>query len=389
MDFDLSDDQKLLVDTVRSFCAKESSVERLRKMRDDEIGWEKSTWQQMGELGWLGVIFPEEVGGLGGSFQDLGLIIEQLGTTLVPEPIIASVVLGGITLLKAGNSDQHEKWLTPMLEGETSLALAYIEEQSRFNATDVTTTAAKSGDGYKLNGKKRFVLNGHAADQIIVSARTSGESRDRDGVSLFILDKETPGLTIKKIQTMDGHKAAMIALDGVDVSADRLLGAAGEAADVLEAALDYGAAATCCEGSGIMQSSLMMTRNYLCEREQFGAKIGSFQALQHRTVDMFVETELCKATAILAMVKVDDDDAVERQKGVSSAKVQLFSGGDFVVKQATQLHGGIGVTDEHDIGLYFKRMHTLNTLFGDCDYHTERYATLPTFTKNLRERAAD
>ncbi len=389
MDFDLSDDQKLLVNTVRSFCGKDSTVERMRKLRDDEIGWEKSTWQQMGELGWLGVIFPEEVGGLDGSFQDLGLIIEQLGTTLVPEPIIPSVVLGGITLLKAGSSAQHEKWLTPMLEGVTSLALAYIEEQSRFNATDVITTAEKSGDGYTLNGKKRFVLNGHAADQIIVSARTSGESRDREGVSLFILDKDTPGLTITTVKTMDGHKAAMLSFDGVKVGADRLLGAAGSAADVLEAVLDYGAAAACCEGSGIMQASLMMTRNYLCEREQFGAKIGSFQALQHRAVDMFVETELCKATAILAMVKTDEKDPVERQRGISSAKVQLFSGGDFVVKQAIQLHGGIGVTDEHDVGLYFKRMHTLNTLFGDCDYHTQRYGSLPTFTKNLRERAAE
>lgn len=383
MDFDLSEDQKLLVDTVRAFCAKESPVDRLRKLRETELGWEKPTWKQMGELGWLGVIFPEEVGGLGGKFQDLGLIIEQLGTTLVPEPIIPSVVLGGLTLLHAGNSEQHERFLGPMLEGDTSLALATTETQSRANVANVTTTATKQEGEYALNGEKRFVLNGAGADHILVSARTSGEARDRDGVSLFIVDRDTPGLTITPVNTMDGHKAAMLTFKDCKLSADRLLGELGQATPVLEAAMDYGAAAACCEGSGIMQAALAMTRDYVCEREQFGVKIGTFQALQHRVVDMFVETELSKATAILAMVKAEEGDTAERMRGVSAAKVQLFSGGDYIVKQATQLHGGIGVTDEHDIGLYFKRMHILNTLFGDVDFHTERYASLPSFTQTL------
>ena len=382
MEFDLSDDQKMLVDTVQAFVKKDSPVERFRKLRDTELGWDKAVWQQMGELGWLGVMFPESVGGLGMSFVEAGLILEQLGTTLVPEPMIPHLIAGA-TLLHAGNAAQHEQFLSPAITGEKSLALATTEEQSRHNVCDVKTRAKKNGDGFELSGGKRWVLNGHAADHIVVSARTSGGDRDRDGVSLFVVDPGMPGLEVKRVDCMDGHKAALVNLDGVLVGADRLLGAEGKAAPVLELAMDYGAAAACSEGSGNMQTVLMMTRNYLTERKQFGTAIGTFQALQHRAVDMFVETELAKSTSIMAMIKVEDPDEDERKRAISAAKLQLWDGGGFVTRQGIQLHGGIGVTDEHDVGLYFKRMHILNTLFGDEQFHTTRFASLPSFTEHV------
>lgn len=383
MDFQLSDDQKMLVDTVSSFAKKDSPVERFRRLRKSERGWEAATWKQMGELGWLGVMFPEAAGGAGMSFVEAGLVLEQLGQTLVPEPYIPSVVLAGTVLLHGGDAAQHERFLTPMIAGDTSLALAYTEAQSRHDVADVATRAERKGDGWSLTGKKRWVLNGHAADEIVVSARTSGAAGDRGGVTLFAVAKGAPGLTITPVDCMDGHKAALLDFADVTVDASRRIGAEGGGVDLLDRALDNGAAAACCEASGLLQAVLMMTRNYLCERKQFGAAIGSFQALQHRLVDMFVETELAKSTAIMAMIKSGESDAAERARAISAAKCQLATGGGFVVRQGIQLHGGIGVTDEHDVGLYFKRHQVLASLFGDEHFHVARYAALPSFTRNL------
>lgn len=382
MDFELSEDQKMLVDTVQSFVRKESPLERMRKLRDDEVGWDRAVWKQMGELGWLGVMFPEDAGGSAMSFVEMGLIIEQLGTTLVPEPVTPLVVAGS-ALASAGSPAQREQFLAPAIAGATSLAMACEEIQSRFDVRCVHTKGEKSGGGYKLSGQKRWVQNGHAADTLLISARTSGKDGDDSGVSLFIVDKDAPGLTRTSVKQMDGKHGAMLKLDGVEVGADRVVGKLDGAAAILDAALDLGAAAACCEGSGMMQAVLMMTRNYLTERKQFGRAIGSFQALQHRCVDMFVETELAKSTAILAMIKAQETDVSERQRAVSVAKVQLAESGGFVTRQGIQLHGGIGVTDEHDVGLYFKRMQVLCALFGDDLFHSRRYAGLPSFRKHV------
>lgn len=383
MNFELTEDQKLLVDTVQKFAKSESPVGRLRRLRDSERGWEPEVWKKMGELGWLGVMFPESAGGLGMSFVEAGLILEQLGTTLVPEPYIPLVV-AGVALVKAGTEEQQQRFLVPALAGDESLAFAYVEEQSRHRATDVKTRATRSGSAYQLRGKKRFVLNGHGANHIVVTARTAGGERDADGVSLFVVDRDMPGVKLQKVALMDGKKGAMLELDGVEVGPDRLLGAEGKAAPVIEHVLDYGAAAAVCEGAGIMQTVLWMTRDYLTQRKQFGVAIGTFQALQHRAVDMFVETELAKSAAILAMLKIEEPDADERRRAISAAKVQLIESGNLVGRQAIQLHGGIGITDEHDVGLFFKRLHVLSTLFGDELEHTERFAALPTFTRHLR-----
>jgi alkylation response protein AidB-like acyl-CoA dehydrogenase len=382
MNFELTDDQKMLVETVVSFVRKDSPVERLRKMRKHEIGWEKNVWKQMGELGWLGVMFPESVGGAGMTFVEAGLIIEQLGTTLIPEPYTPLVVAGS-ALVNAGSSAQQEQFLAPAVSGDKSLALAYLEEQSRNDIGNVVTRAEKSGSGFRLSGAKRWVLNGHAADHFVVSARTGGGERESKGIGLFVVDPGMKGVKVTKLECMDSTRAALVELDGVEVGADRVLGDPGGAHATLDLAVDHGAAAACAEGSGVSQRVLQMTRNYLTERKQFGVAIGTFQALQHRAVDMFLETELLKGTAILAMIKISSSDTVERQRAISAAKAQLSVSGGFVTRQGTQLHGGIGVTDEHDVGLYFKRMHVLATLFGDEPYHVQRFASLPTFTRHV------
>lgn len=382
MNFDLSDEQRLLVDTVTSFVKKQSPIGRARSLREDATGWSRDTWRQMAEFGWLGVSLPESAGGLGGTFVDAALILEQLATALVPEPLLTSLVAAA-PIVRMGTAEQQGRWLAPFTSGEQVIALAWAEAQSRHDVADVATRAEKTASGYRLSGAKRFVLDGHAADLLVVSARTSGGARDRDGVSLFVLDRDTPGLSIQPVKTMDGRKAAMITLSGVEVGADRRVGDEGKARAALEYAMDLGAAAACAEGAGITRTVLHMTCDYLRTREQFGVKIGSFQALQHRAVDMFVETELCKSTAILAAIKVSDPDETERKAAISAAKVQLSVGGRHVTAQATQLHGGIGVTDEHDVGLYFKRMQVLGALYGDEEHHVKRFGDLPSFTAGL------
>lgn len=377
MDFELSADQKMIVETVSSFVKQELPVERMRRLRDDEIGWSREVWKQMGELGWLGILHPESVGGFGGSFVDAALIAERFGANLVGEPFVASAVVAG-TALRAGTPEQAERFLAPMIAGDTSLALAWAERQGRFDAHRCATRAERTSTGYRIRGEKIWVLNGHAADVLVVSARTSGGDDDAEGLSLFVIDATSSGVTRKTVKTMDGQRAAAIVFD-CEVSEDRRLGEEGKALAALELALDHGAAATVAEGHGVMRAALDMTVEYLKTREQFGVKIGVFQALQHRAVDMFVEVELAKSVMLLAALKADASDDADRKRAISIAKAQLAMSGRYVSQQSIQLHGGVGVTDEHDIGLFFKRMHVLATLFGDEEFHLARFASLPSF----------
>lgn len=375
MDFELDPDQQMLAKTVADFAKNESPVARFRSLRDDEIGYDPAVWKKMGELGWLGIPFSESLGGFGGGFVDCAIVLENLAATLVPEPYLASVVLGGMTLARAGNASQHAAYLAPMIEGETSLALAYSEAQSRYDVGAVETTAAPDGAGYRIAGEKVWVLNGHHADQLIVSAKAPG------GVSLFVVPRDAPGLRVKVAKTIDGHKAAFIRFEDVTVGADARLGEEGSGTAVLDRTMDFAAAAAVAEGVGIASTMLQMTVDYLGTREQFGVKIGSFQALQHRAVDMYAETELLRSISMAAMVRADDDDSSVRRGDISAAKYQLATGGIWVAQQSLQLHGGIGVTDEHDIGLYFKRMYALNALFGDQEHHVARFANDPAFAE--------
>jgi alkylation response protein AidB-like acyl-CoA dehydrogenase len=376
MDFELTQDQKLLAESATSFAKKTSPITRARKLRGDDLGYERKMWKQMAELGWLGLPFAEADGGFGGTMVDVMLLLEALGSTLVPEPYLASVLLGGFALARAGSAAQKQRWLEPMIAGDRTLALAYAERDCRYDLTCVGTRAESSAAGKtKISGEKIFVLGGHDADVFVVSAR------ETSGLGLYVVERGEPGLSVRPVKTMDGQHAAIVTLAGVEVAADRRLGAAG-AAETLEWVVDQAAAGACAEGLGIMQAVLRMTVEYLRTREQFGVKIGTFQALQHRAVDMFVEVELSRGTAMLAAIKANAEPG-ERAAAVSAAKAQLGMGGKLVTQQAIQLHGGIGVTDEHDVGLYFKRMCVLNALFGDEEHHVRRLAELPSFTADL------
>lgn len=376
MDFELNDDQKLLVENVQNFVKKDSPLSRARAARDEAPGYSKEAWAQMGELGWLAVPFSEEAGGLGLSFIDAALLLEQFGTTLVPEPYVPAVLLAGKAIELSGSQAQQQQYLGPLIEGQSAPTLAHVEPDSRHDVSCVKTRADKSGDGYTLSGSKRFVMHGDSADRLVVSARTSGEAGDVQGVSLFVVEGDASGLSRQRLRTMDGRYAAHLSLDGVQAT---LLGEEGTATPTLVQLMDLGAAAACAEGAGIAQAVLDMTKEYLGDREQFGVKIGSFQVLQHRVVDMFLHVQLAKSVMILSALRVDDDDPMERQQAVSTAKVQLAESGHFVTRQGIQLHGGIGVTDEHDVGLYYKRMNVLAALYGDEEFHVHRFANAPGF----------
>jgi alkylation response protein AidB-like acyl-CoA dehydrogenase len=384
VNFDLSEEQQMVVDTVAKWVEVQSPVERFRKQRDAEASWDREIWQAMGEYGWLGVCYPEALGGFGGKFVDAALILEQLGRGLVPEPFIPSVILAGSLLERLGSDEQIERFLTPMIEGKSSLAFAYAERQSRYQLNDCLTTAhPKSGD-YVLAGEKTWVLNGHAADQIVVAVRTSGDQLDERGISLFIVDGDAPNLGRIEAKGMDGHTTALLRFEGVEVPRERLIGELDAGLPHLEWAIDRGAAAACAEGQGCVQELFDRTIGYLKQRKQFDVPIGSFQALQHRAADMFTETELCRSTALLAAIQVDSDDVETRKAEVSAAKLQLTRGGWYVQENAIQLFGGIGITDEQDEGLFFKRLRVLQGLFGDADYHISRFQQLERFDAAIR-----
>lgn len=374
MDFETSSEQKLLAETVATFVKQRSPVERFRKLRAAGAPWDPEVWAHLGELGWLSVPFTEEAGGFGGGMVEVAIILEGLGRALAPEPYLASVVLGGLALARAGDAPQHERWLAPMIDGQTALALAYAERASRYDASTPTTTAERSGSGWRITGEKVFVLGGHQAHAFVVSARTP------DGLGLFVVEPDGPGVERHSLRTIDGQGAARLVLQGAAIDDDRRLGDPGAAASaVLERVLDLGAAAAVAEGVGVAQTMLDMTVTHLKERRQFGVAIGAFQVLQHRAVDMFVEMQLLRSMSVLATVHGDEPDDEVRRRSVSAAKAKLASAGRLISQQAIQLHGGIGITDEHDIGLYFKRMLALNAMLGDESHHVQRLAAQPGF----------
>lgn len=359
MDFTLTEEQQLLVTSARQFVKKSSPVERFRRLRDESPGFEMDMWQQMAELGWLMLPFSEEDGGLGGSLVDVMLLTQELSRALVPEPYLSSVVLAGMTIAEAGTAAQKEALLAPMISGQTTLALAFTERRSRYATDIVETVAKKDGDGYRIDGEKVWVLGGHAADHTIVSAKTD------DGVTLFVVPRGADGFTQTAAHGHDGRYTGWLKLEGVKVGADAVLGGVGDGVALLDRALDRGSAVVVAEGVGLMRELGERTLEHLRTRKQFGVPIGAFQALQHRAADMYIETVMTESMAILAAVSNEPTD-------VAKARVQLADGGWFVAKESIQLHGGIGCTDELDVGLYFKRMRVLLSLFGDRAHHLAR-----------------
>jgi pimeloyl-CoA dehydrogenase small subunit len=376
MDFELSDEQNMLKDSVERFVQDNYSSEARAKLSDTDLGFSRENWKTMAALGWLGMPFEEEVGGFGGTAVETMILMECMGRGLVLEPFLSTVILGGGLVVKAGSPDQVESIIPAVIEGNMMLAFAYAEPQSRFDLNNVETTASKSDDGYVLSGHKAVVYHGATADKLIVSARTSGNSLDEAGISLFIVDAKADGVNIRGYRTIDGQRAADINFENVSVGSEALLGEEGKAFPVIEAVVERAIAALCAEAVGAMQAANNITNEYMKERKQFGTPIGKFQVLQHRMVDMYMEAEQSKSMADMVAMKLDMDDDLERRKAVSAAKAQVGQASKFVGQQSIQLHGGMGMTDEYSIGHYFKRLTTIEMLFGNTDYHFKKFASL-------------
>jgi pimeloyl-CoA dehydrogenase small subunit len=374
MDLSHSEEQIMLRDSAERFVEANSGADNLRKMRASEEGFSRGNWKQMAELGWLALPFTEDQGGLGGTAVDTNVLMEAFGKGLVLEPFLTTVVMGGGALKAAGNEAQQAELIPEIIEGKLLLAVAYAEPQARFDLFDVATSARKDGDGWVIDGHKAVVLHGDSADKIIVSARTSGDRRDKSGISLFIVDRGAAGLERRAYPTVDGSRAAELFFNSVKVDADALLGQEGNGLAVLEKVSDDAITALCAEAVGAMKVLLDTTVEYTKTREQFGQPIAKFQVLRHRMADMMMEYEQAKSMALVAALKVDSADPVERRKAVSGAKVQIGKSGRFVGQQAVQLHGGMGMTDELAVGHYFKRLTMIDILFGNVDHHLKQFS---------------
>lgn len=375
MDFELSDEQNMLKDSVERFVRDNYAAESRAKATATELGFSREHWKTFAELGWLGLPFSEDAGGFGGTAVETAVMMESMGKGLVLEPFLSTVILGGGLIAEAGNPSQIEEIISAVIGGEMMLSFAYAEAQSRFNLADVETSASKSGDDYVINGHKAVVLHGTTADKVIVSARTSGSSRDEDGISLFILDQDMAGMSRRDYPTVDALRAADFTFENVTVPASALLGEEGKAFAVIEKVVNSAIAAVCAEAVGAMQAANELTNEYLKTRKQFGVPIGKFQVLQHKMVDMYMEAEQSKSMSDMVAIKLQDgsDDAA---KSVSAAKAQIGAAAKFVGQNSIQLHGGMGMTDEYAIGHYFKRLTMIEMMFGNTDHHVRKYQEL-------------
>ena len=373
MNFTLSDEQILFQESVYNFVAKECDIDQRRTLAAGEDGFSRDHWASFAELGWLGLGLDEAHGGLGGSALDSAVLMEAFGRGLVPAPYLSSVVLGGGLVTAAGNDAQKSALLPALAAGELMLAFAYAEPRGRYDLAHVETRAQKKNGGYVLSGHKSVVFHGASAERIIVSARTSGAVGEADGISLFLLARETPGLSLRPYPTIDGLRAAEVSLTE---ASGELLGAEGQAQGIIECVIDSAIIAVCAEAVGIMQTLNAMTRAYVDSRKQFGVAIGKFQVLQHALVDMYMAHELSKSLTYRAAGAAATADAQGRARAASATKVQIGKAGKLIGEQAVQLHGGMGMTDELAVGHYFKRLAMIETLFGNTDHHRRRFARL-------------
>jgi len=376
MDFRLNEEQQMLQDTVARLVRGEYSFEKRLEYSESELGFSVDFWKQLGELGLTAVPFPEELGGFGGSGVEVQSVMTELGRGLCIEPYLQSVVLGGGLISQAGNGQQHEQWLGGIASGEMRAAVGLQEPQSFYDLNDVETRAEKSGDGYVLNGRKAVVIGGHCADVLVVSARTSGNSRDADGISLFLIGSDAEGLERRTYPTIDGTKGCDLFLNNVKLSSNALLGEEGKAAEVIEYQAGRAIAALCGEAVGAMEVACDLTLEYLKQRKQFGVPIGKFQVLQHRMVDMMSELEQARSMAILAASVADEPQSDERRRILAAAKNVIGRSGQFISEQGIQSHGGIGMTWEYNFAHYAKRLIMINHQLGDDDFHLERYSAL-------------
>lgn len=369
----LNEDQNMLKDSAKSFCADNTPISQLRRLRDekDATGFDQETWKQMVELGWTGITVPEEFGGLGFGYMGLGVVMEECGRTLTASPLFATAVLGSSAILHGGSQEQKTELLGQVVAGELLLALA-LEETPHHNPYGSATTAEKSGDGYKVSGSKKFVLDGHVADKLVVVARTSGAAGDRDGLTLVLVDREAAGVSVTRTVMADSRNAANIEFDGAEGA---LLGEEGKGADILDKVLDAGRILLAAEMLGSIQECFERTVEYLKTREQFGVPIGSFQALKHRAAEMFCEVELSKSVVLEALSALDEDSDQVAELA-SLAKARLNDTYNLVSSEGIQMHGGIGMTDEYEIGFFIKRSRVCEHTLGNSAFHRDRYGVL-------------
>ena len=374
MDFDLSDEQRMLQDSVARLIADAYGFEQRKAYLAEPPGYSRAMWAQYAEMGLLGLPFAEADGGFGGGPVDTLIVMQSLGQALALEPYLATVVLCGGLLRDAGSPQQRAAHLAAIAAGERTLAFAHSEADARFDLACVATTARPDGAGWVIQGAKRFVLSGDSADALIVSARTSGATGDREGLSLFLVDATAAGVSRRGYAMQDHSRAADISLNAVHVRTDALIGSAGAALPSIERAVDQAVAALCAESIGVMERAHALTVDYLKLRKQFGVAIGSFQALQHRAVDMLVAIEQARSMALYATMMCSEPDSAARSSATSAAKVQIGRSARFVGQEAIQLHGGIGMTEECQAGHYFRRLSVIETLFGDTPHHLGRVA---------------
>jgi pimeloyl-CoA dehydrogenase small subunit len=369
MDFELSEEQRLLKDSVERLVTQRYDFEARKKYMAEADGWSRAMWKQYVDLGLTALPFAEEHGGIGGGPVETMIVMEAFGRALALEPFWATVVLGGSFLARGASETARAEVLPKVAAGEALLAFAHIERQARYDLADVATTAKKDGAGYVLDGAKSLSVHGDVADKLVVSARLSGDQRGKTGIGLFLVDAKASGVTRRGYPTMDGLRAAEVALANVKVGADAVIGEPGNAFPLIEQVTDVAIAALAAEAVGAMSAMHELTVDYLKQRKQFGVPIGNFQVLQHRAGEMLIALEQARSMAMLATMMAAEENAVERRKAISAAKVQIGRSGKFIGQQAIQLHGGIGMTMEYKVGHYFKRVTMIDTMFGDADHH--------------------
>ncbi len=372
MDFDLSEEQRLLKESIDGLLGDAYDFEQRKRYRAEEGGFSRAIWGKFAEQGLLGLPFAEDDGGFGGGTVETMIVMEALGRALVVEPYLATVVLGGGFLRRGGSDAQRAAHLPGLIDGSRTLAFAQLERDSRYDLADVSTTAKTNGSGFVIDGEKFVVTHGDSADTLVVTARTRGGQRDRGGIGVFLVPRDARGVSAKGYPTQDGLRAADITFEGVTVGADAAIGDPEDGIKLIERVVDDARIALCAEAVGLMDECLKTTVEYIKTRKQFGVAIGTFQALQHRASDMFVALEQARSMAMYATMAGDFEDAKERAAAVAAAKVQIGRSGRFVGQQSIQLHGGVGMTEEFKIGHYFKRLTMIESTFGDTDYHLQR-----------------
>jgi len=376
MNFDYNEEQRLLAESVKRFVAQDYGFEERARIVASPEGYSPKAWAAMADLGLLALPLSPDHGGFGGGALDMMSTLEAIGEALVIEPYLSTIGLGARLIALAGTQEQQQAILSSVAEGKTKLAFAQTEADARYDLASVAVTARKSGSGYRLDGEKKVVLHAPCADKLIVSARTSGASGERAGISLFLVDPRSAGVTVKPYRTLDEMRAADISFANVEVSAANRLGEEGGAIDAIEAAVDFATALVCAEAVGAIRFANDTTLEYLKTRKQFGVPIGSFQALQHRLVDMVISYEQARSMASLACARVDaEKDPVQRKRIVSAAKVRIADACRHVSQESVQLHGGMGMTEELKVSHTFRRLTMIAQQFGDADHHLERFAS--------------